>query len=159
MLRKVDGLRNETGFKDIYSWANFGESGSQLEVRPRGDFQTFDTWVESKLDNNNHKSCSQLITISSLTWVSKNTRQYLNGFWFLHKPLGINIYVCLMESGKHKLLIVKANYGWVNSNTWILAYWSCSGILSKISMGLIVLLVKSDDLIESIEMYILNQTN
>ena len=33
--------------------ANFGESGSHLEVHPRGDFQSCDILVKSKLDNEN----------------------------------------------------------------------------------------------------------
>ena len=37
---------------------NFGEVGSQFEVRHRGDFQTSDILVKSKLNKDNPKSCS-----------------------------------------------------------------------------------------------------
>ena len=36
-----------------WNYPNFSKSGSQLEVCPQGDYQTSDTLVELKLDNDN----------------------------------------------------------------------------------------------------------
>ena len=52
-IERIEKEKKYLGFFMDYSTSNFGESGSRLEVRPQGDFQTSD-----KFDNGNHKSCS-----------------------------------------------------------------------------------------------------
>ena len=62
--------------------SNFGESGSRHEVSPQGEFQTSDTLVKSKLDNDNHKSCSQESRF--LAWLEP---EYPNFHTCLHEYL------------------------------------------------------------------------
>ena len=51
------------------------------------------------------------------------TQQYLMVFGaYSNLCYLINIRTCLMKSGKHESRIVKADYGCVNSNNWILKY-------------------------------------